>query len=179
MPQQRFFWKRARKRFLGKATVWLCPLSSLGTAHCTSRFLTERGHYRARKADAKSAAVAVRRSLAYAPCGDAGGKEISIALRRRGRQGKNGKLRHLLPQSRCRCSIGQQDSSLKKAPIMRRWLNNPSGLPFASHRLGGARKTPPRSGNFPTMGNFQARKWSTPHRGVAKKAFARPLHRGG
>ena len=139
----------------------------------------QRGHYRARKAGAKSAAVAVRRSLAYAPCGDAGGKEISIALRRRGRQGKNGKLRHLLPQSRCRCSIGQQDSSLKKAPIMRRWLNNPSGLPFASHRLGGARKTPPRSGNFPTMGNFQARKWSTPHRGVAKKAFARPLHRGG
>ena len=31
----------------------------------------QRGHYRARKAGVKSAAAAVRRPLAYAPCGDA------------------------------------------------------------------------------------------------------------
>ena len=30
-----------------------------------------------------------------------------------------------------------------------------------------------------SMCRFQARKWSTPHRGFAKKAFARPLHREG
>ena len=29
------------------------------------------------------------------------------------------------------------------------------------------------------MCRFQARKWTTPHRGVVKKTFARPLHRGG
>ena len=58
-------------------------------------------------------------------------------------------------------------------------LNNPSVLPSASHRLGGARRTPPRSGNFPTMGNFQARKWQRAHRALRKKALARPLHRGG
>ena len=70
-------------------------------------------------------------------------------------------------------------------------LNNPSVLPLASHlplhrggyieeflashRLGGARKTPPRSGNFPTMGNFQARKWSKspPRRGKALWSAAR------
>ena len=38
-------------------------------------------------------------------------------------------------------------------------LNNPSGLPLASfraarHRLGGARETPPRSGNAPNNGAF-------------------------
>ena len=31
-----------------------------------------------------------------------------------------------------------------------------------------------RSGNFPTMGNFQVRKWAKPHRGFAKKALAHP-----
>ena len=31
-----------------------------------------------------------------------------------------------------------------------------------------------RSGNFPTMGNFQVRKWSKPHRGFDKKALAHP-----
>ena len=31
-----------------------------------------------------------------------------------------------------------------------------------------------RSGNFPTMGNFQARKWQKAHRAFCKKAFARP-----
>ena len=30
-----------------------------------------------------------------------------------------------------------------------------------------------------SMCRFQARKWSKPHRGFAKKAFARPLHREG
>ena len=54
-------------------------------------------------------------------------------------------------------------------------LNNPSVLPLASHRLGGARKTPPRSGNFPTMGNFQARRRSKspPRRGKALWSAAR------
>ena len=53
--------------------------------------------------------------------------------------------------------------------------NNPSVLPLASHRLGGARKTPPRSGNFPTMGNFQARRRSKspPRRGKAFWSAAR------
>ena len=37
------------KCFLGKAPVGLCPLANLETAHCTCRFLTERGHYRARR----------------------------------------------------------------------------------------------------------------------------------
>ena len=32
-----------------------------------------------------------------------------------------------------------------------------------------------RSGNFPTMGNFQVRKWSKPHRGFDKKAPAHPF----
>ena len=54
-------------------------------------------------------------------------------------------------------------------------LNNPSVLPLASHRLGGTRKTPPRSGNFPTMGNFQARRRSKspPRRGKALWSAAR------
>ena len=60
-------------------------------------------------------------------------------------------------------------------PPSRRRLNNPSVLPLASHRLGGARKTPPRSGNFPTMGNFQARRRSKspPRRGKAFWSAAR------
>ena len=33
-------------------------------------------------------------------------------------------------------------------------INNPSVLPSASHRLGGARETPPRSGNAPNNGAF-------------------------
>ena len=38
-------------------------------------------------------------------------------------------------------------------------------------------RTRARSGNFPTMENYQVRKWSKPHRGFAKKALAHP--RGG
>ena len=41
------------KCFLGKAPVGLCPLANLETAHCTCRFLTERGHYRARRCRTK------------------------------------------------------------------------------------------------------------------------------
>ena len=47
------------------------------------RATVSRGRARARKAGVKSAAVAVRRSLAYAPCGDAGGKGDAVAATRR------------------------------------------------------------------------------------------------
>ena len=40
-------------------------------------------------------------------------------------------------------------------------------------------RTRARSGNSPTMGNFQVRRRSKPHRGFAKKAPAHPLHREG
>ena len=64
------------------------------------------------------------------------------------------------------------------------WFNNPSGLPLASHlplHRGGyieeASGKPPsravetalRSGNFPTMGNSQVRKWSKPHLVAARQ----------
>ena len=54
------------------------------------RATVSRGRARARKAGVKSAAVAVRRSLAYAPCGDAGGKGDAVAATRRLRR-KSGK----------------------------------------------------------------------------------------
>ena len=45
-------------------------------------------------------------------------------------------------------------------------LNNPSVLPLARHRLGGARETPPRSRFLPTMAKTAVRRARTPHRGV-------------
>ena len=59
--EKEFLGERARKRFLDKAPVGLCPLSSLETAHGACRFLTERGFYRARTAGVISVAFAVRR----------------------------------------------------------------------------------------------------------------------
>ena len=100
-------------------------------------------------AGVKSAAVAVRRSLAYAPCGDAGGK---------------GELRN---------GAGETNEPLKKR-IRRKGGGSatpPACLWQAIFSRGRARA---RSGNFPTMGNFQVRKWSKPHRGFAKKALAHP-----
>ena len=60
----------------------------------------------------------------------------------------------------------------------RRWLNNPSVRRVP--RLPPSRAVESVLGQetAQTMCRFQARKWSTPHRGVDKKAFARPLHRG-
>ena len=58
-------------------------------------------------------------------------------------------------------------------------LNNPSVLPLASHRLGGARETPPRSGNAPSNGAFPSSQVgnATPWR--CQESTCSPLHRGG
>ena len=66
--------------------------------------------------------------------------------------GKDAERRHLLPPSRCRLSAERRDSVSR-------------GRDRA------------RSGNFPTMGNFQVRKWTKPHRGFVKKALSRPSKR--
>ena len=55
--------------------------------------------------------------------------------------------------------------------VARRLLNSFSLTSFDTVSRGRDRA---RSGNFPTMGNFQVRKWSKPHRGFAKKALAHP-----
>ena len=54
-------------------------------------------------------------------------------------------------------------------------LNNPSVLPLASHRLGGARETPPRSGNAPNNGAFPSSQVvkAPPRRGKAFWSAAR------
>ena len=54
-------------------------------------------------------------------------------------------------------------------------LNNPSVLPLASHRLGGARETPPRSGNAPSNGAFPSSQVgkAPPRRGKAVWSAAR------
>ena len=65
---QIFFGERARKRFLDKAPVGLCPLSSLETAHGACRFLTERGFYRARTAGIQSVQFGLAQTAAkFAP----------------------------------------------------------------------------------------------------------------
>ena len=64
-------------------------------------------------------------------------------------------------------------------------LNNPSGLlprqAFGRQATVSAAQGKRRLGQeMPrTMGHFQARKWQKAHRALCKKAFARPLHRGG
>ena len=55
--------------------------------------------------------------------------------------------------------------------VARRLLNSFSLTSFDTVSRGRDRA---RSGNFPTTGNFQVRKWSKPHRGFAKKALAHP-----
>ena len=63
-----FCGERARKRFLDKAPVGLCPLSSLETAHGACRFLTERGFYRARTAGIQSVQFGLAQTAAkFAP----------------------------------------------------------------------------------------------------------------
>ena len=54
-------------------------------------------------------------------------------------------------------------------------LNNPSVLPLARHRLGGARETPPRSGNAPNNGAFPSSQVvkAPPRRGKAFWSAAR------
>ena len=54
-------------------------------------------------------------------------------------------------------------------------LNNPFVLPLASHRLGGARETPPRSGNAPSNGAFPSSQVgkAPPRRGKAVWSAAR------
>ena len=54
-------------------------------------------------------------------------------------------------------------------------INNPSVLPSASHRLGGARETQPRSGNAPNNGAFPSSQVvkATPRRGKAFGSAAR------
>ena len=63
--------------------------------------------------------------------------------------------------------------------VIMRFVNNPSVRLLPRLTPSRAVETALGQEMARSMCHFQARKWSTPHRGVDKKAFARPLHRGG
>ena len=72
----------------------------------------------------------------------------------RWRQGEKGKPRHLLPQSCCRCSIGQQDS-VSRSRACARSGNGTLHVPFPSSKA--VKATPRRSKAFGSAARFVCR----------------------